>query len=249
MPRANRYRVPGLCWHITHRCHKQDFLLKFERDRLAWRYWLYEARRRYGLCVFNYMVTSNHIHVLVEDQGRDEVPASMRLIAGRTAQAYNQRKGRNGAFWEDRYHATAVEGGEHLGRCLVYIDLNMVRAGVVQHPADWRVCGYHDIQFPRQRYRILERAALADALGLDGIETLADYHAEWLATALRGEGSVRDRRWSDSLAVGSESFVRRIHRRLGARATDRQVRVEEGMAHLAEERARYGAISRPKWSV
>ena len=31
------------------------------------------------------------------------------------------------AFWEDRYHATAIESDDHLHRCLVYIDLNMVR--------------------------------------------------------------------------------------------------------------------------
>jgi hypothetical protein len=62
---------------------------------------------------------------------------SMQLIAGRTAQEYNQRKGRQGAFWEDRYHATAIKVDEHLHRCLVYIDLNMVRAGVVKHLAEW----------------------------------------------------------------------------------------------------------------
>jgi len=36
-----------------------------------------------------------------------------------------------------RYHATAVESGGHLTRCMVYIDTNMVRAGVVSHPAMW----------------------------------------------------------------------------------------------------------------
>jgi hypothetical protein len=58
----------------------------------------------------------------------------MQLIAGRTAQEYNQRKARGGAFREDRYHATAIQTDEHLHQCLVYIDLNMVRAGVVNHP-------------------------------------------------------------------------------------------------------------------
>jgi len=33
--------------------------------------------------------------------------------------------------------ATAIESGDHLLRCIVYIDLNMVRAGVVNHPSDW----------------------------------------------------------------------------------------------------------------
>ena len=43
------------------------------------------------------------------DERTDDIPLSMQLIAGRTGQEYDIRKGRRGAFWEDRYHATAVE--------------------------------------------------------------------------------------------------------------------------------------------
>ena len=32
MARANRHYIPGYVWHITHRCHKKEFLLKFARD-------------------------------------------------------------------------------------------------------------------------------------------------------------------------------------------------------------------------
>ncbi len=60
-----------------------------------------------------------------------------KLVAGRTGQEYNQRKGRRGAFWEDRYHAMAVAGVDHLFRCLVYIDMNMVPSGIVKHPSQW----------------------------------------------------------------------------------------------------------------
>jgi len=42
------------------------------------------------------------------------IPQPIGLIAGRTAQEYNQRKKRKGAFWEDQYHATAIESGEHM---------------------------------------------------------------------------------------------------------------------------------------
>src|SRR6185436_18082783 len=107
---------------------------------------LYESRRRFGLCVLDYTVTSNHVHLIVRDRGQDEIAASMQLIEGCTAQAYNRRKRHGGAFWEDQYHATAVETGEHLARCVVYVDLNMVRAGVVRHPAQWEVGGYPEIQ-------------------------------------------------------------------------------------------------------
>ena len=56
------------------------------------------------------VVTSNHIHLLVVDGGeRETIPKSIQLTAGRCAQEYNLRKKRKGAYWEDRYHAAAIE--------------------------------------------------------------------------------------------------------------------------------------------
>jgi putative transposase len=96
MARAKRHYIPGYVWHITHRCHKQEFLLKFPRDRRRWIEWLYQAQKRYtGLSVLNYMVTSNHIHLLALDNGgRNVIPDSIKLVAGRTGQEYNIRKKR-----------------------------------------------------------------------------------------------------------------------------------------------------------
>ncbi len=53
--------------------------------------------------------------------------------------------GRGGAFWEARYHCTLVDGGEHAFNCIRCIDLNMVRAGVVGHPLEWRWCGHDEL--------------------------------------------------------------------------------------------------------
>src|SRR6266542_2858394 len=92
MPRANRHFLPGHVWHITHRCHQRKFLLKFARDRRRYLHWVFEAKKRFGLCVLDYAVTSNHIHLLVKDTGPNVIAQSMQLIAGRTAQEYNQRR-------------------------------------------------------------------------------------------------------------------------------------------------------------
>ena len=84
MARANRHYLPGHIWHITHRCHKKEFLLKFSRDCRRWLQWLFVARRRYDLVILDYVVTSNHIHLLVLDQeGRDVIPRSIQLVAER----------------------------------------------------------------------------------------------------------------------------------------------------------------------
>ena len=66
MPRAHRHFLSDHVWHITHRCHQQTFLLKFTRDRRHYLRLLFEAKKRFGLCVLNYMVTFNHVHPLVK---------------------------------------------------------------------------------------------------------------------------------------------------------------------------------------
>ncbi len=102
----------------------------------------------------------------------------MQLIAGHTAQEYNLRKHRKGAYWEDRYHATAVDTQTYLARCMRYIDLNMVRAGVVTYPQDWQWCGYCEIQSPPQRYAVINTAALLQLFGLTKFHHFQKIHNE-----------------------------------------------------------------------
>lgn len=218
MPRAHRHYIPGCVWHITHRCHKQEFLLKFEKDRRRWRYWLFEAKKRYGLCVLNYVVTSNHIHLLVVDTYKECIPKSIQLIAGRTAQEFNIRKNRKGAFWEDRYHATAIQTDQHLIKCMVYIDLNMVRAGVVQHPSEYKINGYNEIQNPPGRYSIIDRETLLDLLVFHDEKQLRQVHRECVETELNNGQSLKNSLWSESLVVGKESFIKDIQQKLASRA-------------------------------
>ncbi len=93
MARANRHYIPGHVWHLTHRCHKREFLFKFAKDRLRWMQWLYNAKKRYNLVILDYTVTSNHTHLLVYDNGSaDVIPKSVQLLAGRIGQEYNIRK-------------------------------------------------------------------------------------------------------------------------------------------------------------
>ena len=240
MPRANRHFLPGHVWHITHRCHKKNFLLKFARDRHNYLRWVFEAKKRFGLSVLNYIVTCNHVHLLVRDTGANVIADSMQLIAGRSGQQYNQRKGRHGAFWEDRYHATAIEAGEHLYRCLVYIDLNMVRAGVVRQPRDWAHSGYREIQNPPKRYGIIDLRELSSVCGLDGITDFQKAHREWVKEALSRKDMVREANWSEAVAVGSLSFVNKMKGELGFKAAHREV-TELGASYaLREEGEAYG---------
>lgn len=243
MPRASRHYIPGYVWHVTHRCHKKEFLLRFGRDRRRWLQWLFEAKKRFGLSVLNYMVTSNHVHLLVRDNGkRDVIPNSIQLIAGRTGQEFNQRKNRKGAYWEDRYHATAVETDRHLIQCLVYIDLNMVRAGVVTHPSEWEFSGYKEIQRPRERYALIDYEGLRNLLDFRSMNDLAVAYGGWIEESLKEGSHFRDEKWTGSVAVGSEKFVMLTKEKLGFQAKGREVIGVDGSYELRESPAPYNGI-------
>lgn len=207
MPRKKRQYVPKHVFHITHRCHDKRFLLKYKKDRVRYRYWLYEARKRYGLSVLNYMITSNHVHLLIQDTGHGEISLSMQLIAGRVAQEYNRRKSRYGAYWDSRYHVTAVEADSHLLNCFIYIDLNMVRAGVVSHPCFWSNCGYQDIHNERLRYKVIDYTAVLSLFGSDSIEEFRQKHHVMISEVIHQGALYREPHWSEQRAVGSEEFI------------------------------------------
>ncbi len=239
MPRAHRHFLPGYVWHITHRCHKQEFLLKFSRDRNNWLKWLFEAKKRYGLCILNYIVTSNHIHLLVMDNGKNEIPQSLQLTAGRAAQDYNKRKGRKGAFWEDRYHATAIATDDHLARCLTYIDLNMVRAGVVTNPKDWAESGFAELYNQRKRYQLTDTLTLLTLFGIKNIHELREQRISWVEDQVKTENMQREPRWSEALAVGCEDYVAVLKDKLGYAVSKRKIEESSVGFVLKEDEAIY----------
>jgi putative transposase len=145
MARANLSARGGGIFHVTHRCHNRAFLLKFARDRNSYRSILREQLTGFNLGLLDYCLTSNHVHLLIDAEDRLEASGLLRNVAGEFARTYNRRKGRMNAFWGDNFHATLVEEGNYLWRCLCYIELNMVRCGVVNHPREWDWVGYHEI--------------------------------------------------------------------------------------------------------
>jgi hypothetical protein len=186
------------------------------------------------------VVTLNHIHLLVLDDGGEEViPKSIQLVAGRTGREYNLRKDRKGAFWEDRYHATAVEKNHHLIQCLVYIDLNMVRAGVVSHPLQWPDGGYNEIQNPKSRYRIIDKQGLMELLRFSDYEDLIANYQRWVEDSLTHANHQRDSKWTQSIAVGGKSFVEEVKSKLGFRAQGREIIETNGGYHLREKQMPY----------
>jgi putative transposase len=111
-----------------------------------------------------------------------------------------------------------VDTEDYLVRCLTYIDLNMVRAGVVSHPVQWPACGYRERQEPAKRYGILDVPVLMALLGLRDLSALQRARRNWADEALRAGRPQREGRWSEGLAGGHEQFMEGVKAQLGISA-------------------------------
>jgi putative transposase len=247
MTRANRLRVTGGVFHLTHRCHNRAFLLKFARDRDAYRELVREHLRQFEVSLLDYTLTSNHVHLLVEAQERDELSGFMQEVASEFARAYNRRKQRCNAFWGDNFHATMVEAGQYLWSCLCYIELNMVRCGVVSHPREWEWVGYHEIMGARSRYRVVDVDRLCWRVGVADLEELRRNLAVSLAERIARDQLKREPWWTESLAVGSVGFVEKVQGKILSRRETEIVRTTDSQAWLLQEpKAPYGQETGPK---
>ena len=201
--------------HVTHRCHDRQFLLRFERDRRNYVSRLRETASRFAVEILDYTITSNHVHLLLWAPRLEEVSAAMQFLQGVTARDYNRRRKRQGAYWSDRYNPTLIENGPHLSRCLFYIGMNMVRAGVVGHPREWAACGHDELIGRRQRYRVLSRERLLRCLEMPGrVEAFREWYGKTLAELCEGAYRVRDPVWTESAAVGSREWVESLAARV-----------------------------------
>ncbi|MCP4021114.1 MAG: hypothetical protein GY729_04675 [Desulfobacteraceae bacterium] len=151
------------------------------------------------------------------------------------------RKKRRGAYWEDRYHATAIQADSYFVSCLIYIDMNMVRTGVVSHPSEWRWSGYNEIQNPKKRYAIINYRRLTELLGVESFDSLKEVHGQWVEESLKKNKLAREEKWTQSIAVGNREYVENIKNKLGVRAIHRQTHENNGNFELREDQTPYTA--------
>ncbi len=128
----------------------------------------------------------------------------------------------------------------HLIRCLVYIDLNMVRAGVVKEPSEWKFSGYNEIREPRKRYGLIDHRGLMKLLNISSFEALKESHCKWIMESLRKNVFKRENKWTKSIAVGDKQFVETIQEQLGFRARGRKQIAHGGVYQLREQQSIYG---------
>lgn len=217
MPNASRYLQPGFTYHLTHRCHDRRFLLRTIRERNDYRRWLREGSRRHRVPIYNYCITSNHVHVIAHVDDAGAVSSMMQLASATVARHWNRLKEHEGSFWEHPFKCTIIQSGQHLLNCMRYVSMNMVRAGVVGHPSEWHWSGEDELTGRRSRYRLLAVERMLESLEMPSMAEFQRVYREGINEQLARRRLAREAFWTEALAVGDRMFVERVANSFGHR--------------------------------
>ena len=125
---------------------------------------------------------------------------------------------------------TSIEADEHLHRCLVYIDLNMIRAGMFSHPREWAHSDIMRFRSRPRRYAVIDLPGLMVLCGFVELAEFQEARRQWIREALESGQALRDGRRSEVIAVGSLAFVENVKNELGnKRCTVKPNRLAERM--------------------
>jgi putative transposase len=164
MARLPRLTIPGYPHHIIQRGNNRQPIFAANADYEYLLSLLDENARQAGVAIHAYVLMSNHFHVLATPETAECIPQMMQAIGRRYVRYFNQLQGRTGTLWEGRYKSTLIQSERYLLACMVYIDLNPVRAALVSDPGDypWSSHGHY---VGRRHDRLITPHALYWALG------------------------------------------------------------------------------------
>lgn len=103
---------------------------------------LKEASDEECLTIHAYALMRNHVHLLVTPETESSLPKTMQSIGRRYVQYFNHIYGRTGTLWEGRYKSTLIDSERYLLTCMRYIELNPVRAKMLERPGDYPWSSY-----------------------------------------------------------------------------------------------------------
>ena len=142
MARLPRLTLPGYPHHIIQRGNNRQAIFAENADYEALLELLEEYSKKFNVAVHGYVLMSNHFHLLATPQTEDGVPQLLQSVGRSYVRRFNKRQGRTGTLWEGRYKSTLIQAERYLLACMVYMDLNPVRAGMVSSPADYPWSSY-----------------------------------------------------------------------------------------------------------
>jgi putative transposase len=197
MPRRHRLVLPGVPLHVIQRGHDRQSCFLVEDDYRKFLNWLELHSRAAQAKVHAYVLMTNHVHVLLSVVDVRSLAYLMKSTTQDYSQYFNHRYRRCGAVWQGRYKSCVVQSEDYFLACQRYIELNPVRAGMVEYPGNYRWSSYRcnaegrgdAVVTPHQLYQRLGTTPAARREAYLGLfrEQMADAAIERIRSAINAE--------------------------------------------------------------
>ena len=214
MPRTARVVLPDYPHHIIQRGHNRQVVFVNDEDYLYYLENLKEWKENLGCKVYAYCLMTDHIHLIVDpgEEGRN-LGLLMKRISARQTRYVNRLQRRKGTLWEGRYKSSPIKADEYLLACCRYVELNPVRAGIVDNPGEYRWSSY--------RYKVgveeiewLDLDTFYKGLGSTKKQCQERYR-RWVSGAIpQGEWEMIQQAVQRGQLTGSSRFIEEVHKRV-----------------------------------
>ncbi len=142
MARLPRLTVADYPHHVIQRGNNRQPIFSTPADYRRLLEVLQENADKFQVAIHAYVLMSNHIHLLATPQTAEGLPLMMQSLGRTYVRYFNGTQQRTGTLWEGRYKSTVIQSERYLLACMVYIDLNPVRGGMVALAQDYPWSSY-----------------------------------------------------------------------------------------------------------
>jgi putative transposase len=218
MPRRPRITLANVPHHIIQRGNNRSAC--FYTDDDYWQYldWLREYSVEHGCDIHAYVLMTNHFHLLITPESSEGLATMMKCLGQRYVQYINRTYGRSGTLWEGRFKSCITQEDKYVLGCYRYIELNPVRANMVEHPGEYLWSSYR-ANAQQEACDLLSPHGTYLALGRHDDDRQKQYREIFkseLDPALVDQIRAAT---NSNYALGSEKFAAQIETALGRRAS------------------------------
>ena len=142
MARLPRLYIPGCSQHVIRRGNNRQACFFTEADYTVYLDKLKEASENYQVAIHAFVLMTNHVHLLVTPSSQEGVARMMQAVGRYYVRYINTVYQRSGTLWEGRYKSTLVDNDYYFLTVSRYIELNPVRAKMVEHPSEYLWSSY-----------------------------------------------------------------------------------------------------------
>ncbi|KAF7771925.1 putative transposase [Pseudoalteromonas citrea] len=142
MARLPRLNLPNIPQHIVQRGNNRQVTFVEADDYVVYLEKLKYYAKEYEVKVHAFVLMTNHIHLLATPTTSNGVSKLIQSLGRYYVRYFNQIYKRTGTLWEGRFKSTLVDSDNYFLIVSRYIELNPVRAGMVQHPAEYTWSSY-----------------------------------------------------------------------------------------------------------